>query len=78
MERLDEYFPGDPKIATKKIVLVKSPPDMQPIACKPLFFDLAYNHVQMPDVSHKIAKEEKKAGISGFMKSWIGGWTGKK
>jgi len=53
------------------------PPDMQPVPCKPLFFDLAYNHVQMPKLSHKV-QAETKAGITGFVKSWIGGWGGKK
>ena len=62
----------------KKITLVNMPPDMEPIPCKPQFWDLAYNHVQMPNLSHKMETEEKKAGITGFMKSWMGGWGGKK
>ena len=51
---------------------------MQPIPCKPLLYDLAANHVQLPNISHKLQSQEKKAGISGFVKSWIGGWGGKK
>lgn len=75
-ERLDEYLPEDPRIVASKITLIKSPPEMQPIACKPLLYDLAANHVQLPSISHKIESQEKKAGISGFVKSWI--WGGKK
>ena len=77
-ERLDEYLPEDPKIMSRKLSLIKSPPEMQPIPCKPLFYDLAANHVQFPDVSSKITTQEKKTGISGYMRSWIGGWGGKK
>lgn len=77
-ERLDEYLPEDPKIMSRKILLIKSPPEMKPIPCKPLFYDLAANHVDFPSVSHKVESQEKKAGLSGFVKSWIGGWGGKK
>lgn len=75
---MEQYLPEDPNISVKKVQLVKSPPEMHPVPCKPLFFDLALNHLQIPDVGHKLAKEEKKAGLTGFMKSWIGGWGGKK
>lgn len=76
-ERLDEYLPEDPKITSKNVTLIKSPPVMQPIPCKPLLYDLAANHVELPNISHKTETQEKKAGISGFVKSWIS-WGGKK
>jgi len=72
-ERMDTYS----ECSGSDTSLIHMPPDMQPVPCKPLFFDLAYNHVQMPKLSHKV-QAETKAGITGFVKSWIGGWGGKK
>jgi len=75
-ERLEQYLPEDPSISAKNVTLIKSPPDMQPIPCKPLFYDLAGNHVLLPDLRHKLETQEKKGGISGYLKTWWGG--GKK
>nr|CAG4645475.1 EOG090X04NF [Lynceus sp. MCZ IZ 141354] len=56
--------------------LIKLPPAMRAVPCKPLFFDLALNHVQFPDLSDKV--ESRKAvtagaGLSGFVKG-LWGW----
>ncbi|XP_067936540.1 signal recognition particle subunit SRP68-like [Watersipora subatra] len=77
IDRLDEYLPEDPKVSAKNITLIKSPPLMQPIPCKPMLYDLAGNHLQLPNLSHKV-ETQQRAGLSGFVKSWIGGWGGKK
>ena len=49
---------------------------MEPIPCKPLFFDLAMNHLKMPSLASKLETKkegDQKAGLGG----WIWGW-GKK
>ena len=76
---MDVYY-EDPTLASKKANLVQFPPDFQPIACKPLFFDVAGSMLQLPDLSDKI--EQKKdaqargGGLSGMMKGWL--WGSKK
>jgi len=52
-------------------VLAPFPPDYQPIAAKPLFFDLALNYIELPSVQHRI--EKKKGGFTGFMKGLLWG-----
>lgn len=43
------------------------PPSMEPAPCKPLFFDVALNHVKFPDLEDKI--EPVRGGIGGVVKS---------
>lgn len=79
-ERLENYV-EDPNILTRPN-LVKFPPDLEAVPCKPLFFDLANNLIEYPnldDVSNEAAKSKKEgaAGISGLVKS-LWGWGGKK
>lgn len=78
-ERLDDYR-EDPALATKQPNVVKLPPEMQPVPCKPLFFDLALNLVQYPSLEDRLEPTGKKAnpaGISGFVKG-LWGWGGSK
>ena len=58
----------------------------RPIACKPLFFDLALNHIKVPldDIAEKAGVNSKKspskdsgAGLSGFVKGLWGWGSGK-
>jgi len=86
-ERLNEYqedpnmsslVPG--KANAKAPPLTASfPPAFQPVPCKPLFFDLALNHVTFPSLEAKLGQRagQQKAGISGFISNWWG-WGGKK
>jgi len=78
IERLDEYR-EDPEVATGKASLVRFPPEFEPIPCKPLFFDLAINHLEMPSLESKLASQDaggaQKAGLGGWISGW--GW-GKK
>ena len=65
-------------MATGKASLVRFPPEFEPIPCKPLFFDLAINHLEMPSLESKLASQDaggQKAGLGGWISGW--GW-GKK
>jgi len=75
VERLDQYY-EDPDVAKGKSSLVRFPPEFDAIPCKPLFFDLAINHLEMPSLDSKLATQQdggQKSGLGG----WIWGW-GKK
>jgi signal recognition particle subunit SRP68 len=83
VDRLDDFvldeslISGEPNVA-------KFPPDYKPVPCKPLFFDLALNHVQYPkeEVQDKAGVAPKKSsptgasGLTGFVKG-LWGWGGK-
>lgn len=81
MDRLDEYYEDSNllKPGAGKVQMTSSyPPNFQPIPCKPLFFDLALNHLSFPSLEDKMApKGGQKAGISGYFKGWLG-WGSKK
>ncbi|CAI4223665.1 unnamed protein product [Auanema sp. JU1783] len=77
------------KKANEVIPIAQIPPSFIPMANKPLFFDLALNHIKMPDLhkrlavqaeavkptvsSKNISNQEKDSSISGMMKGWIWG-----
>ncbi|XP_051568035.1 signal recognition particle subunit SRP68 [Myxocyprinus asiaticus] len=69
-ERL-EIFWLDPALLSKQPNLVQFPPDFQPIPCKPLFFDLALNHVAFPPLDDKV-EQKGKGGITGYFKGFFG------
>jgi signal recognition particle subunit SRP68 len=75
VDRLDDYH-EDSGLVKGKSNLVHFPPEFEPIPCKPLFFDLAINHLEMPDLNSKLEKKEDgKSSLGG----WLGGWGwGKK
>ncbi|XP_012531397.1 signal recognition particle subunit SRP68 [Monomorium pharaonis] len=76
-ERLHEYI-EDPALLTKQPNVYKLPPSMRSIPCKPLFFDLAFNMIEFPDLSHKMGDQAKRgqAGLTGFVKG-LWGWGNK-
>ncbi|KYN07965.1 Signal recognition particle 68 kDa protein [Cyphomyrmex costatus] len=76
-ERLHEYS-EDPALLTKQPNVYKLPPPMRSIPCKPLFFDLAFNMVEFPDLSQKMGDQAKRgqAGLTGFVKG-LWGWGNK-
>ncbi|KAG5310565.1 SRP68 protein, partial [Acromyrmex insinuator] len=76
-ERLHEYR-EDSALLTKQPNVYKLPPPMRSIPCKPLFFDLAFNMVEFPDLSHKMGDQAKRgqAGLTGFVKG-LWGWGNK-
>ncbi|XP_062507842.1 signal recognition particle subunit SRP68-like [Corticium candelabrum] len=53
-------------------LLVSFPPDFEPVPCKPLFFDLAVNHIQFPSLKDHVEKK-KAGGITGFVNRLIWG-----
>ncbi|MFH4980446.1 hypothetical protein AB6A40_007155 [Gnathostoma spinigerum] len=58
VENMDEYHrinPEDLKKPDSNICLIPLTPSFIPMPNKPMFFDLALNHVQMPDLEKKIA-----------------------
>ncbi|XP_061191309.1 signal recognition particle subunit SRP68-like [Saccostrea echinata] len=77
MERLEDYA-DDASLTSKKPNLVSFPPDFEPIPCRPLFFDLALNHIDLPSLDKHL--EQKAAanprGLTGFVKGWL--WGGSK
>ena len=81
-EQLGEYR-EDSSLVSRTPNVYKLPPEMRPIPCKPLFFDLAFNFVGFPSLEDKIeaAAGGKKgaAGLTGFVKGlWGWGGSGKK
>ncbi|XP_063980877.1 signal recognition particle subunit SRP68 [Diachasmimorpha longicaudata] len=77
VERLHEYR-EDNSLLTKQPNVFNIPPPMQSIPCKPLFFDLAFNMVEFPDLSDQLGDQGKKgqAGLTGFVKG-LWGWGNK-
>ena len=76
VERLDQYY-EDSDMLRGKPNLVNFPPEFSPIPCKPLFFDIALNHVEFPSLDDKLVTEDSKAAAGG-LSGWIWGWGGKK
>ncbi|XP_069023478.1 signal recognition particle subunit SRP68 [Embiotoca jacksoni] len=66
-----EVFRLDPTLVGKQPNLVQFPPDFQPIPCKPLFFDLALNHVAFPPLDDKV-EQKGKGGLTGYIKGIFG------
>lgn len=66
-----ETFRLDPSLVGKQPNLVQFPPDFQPIPCKPLFFDLALNHVAFPPLDDKV-EQKGKGGLTGYIKGIFG------
>uniref|UniRef100_A0A7N8YLX8 Signal recognition particle subunit SRP68 n=1 Tax=Mastacembelus armatus TaxID=205130 RepID=A0A7N8YLX8_9TELE len=64
-------FRLDPSLVGKQPNLVQFPPDFQPIPCKPLFFDLALNHVTFPPLDEKV-EQKGKGGLTGYIKGIFG------
>ncbi|KAH0629516.1 hypothetical protein JD844_011621 [Phrynosoma platyrhinos] len=66
-----ETFCLDPTLVSKQASLVHFPPNFQPIPCKPLFFDLALNHVTLPPLEDKV-EQKTKSGLTGYIKGIFG------
>nr|CAG4648606.1 EOG090X04NF [Polyphemus pediculus] len=78
-QRLDEFV-EDPSLITGSPNVIKLPPTMAPVLCKPLFFDLALNHVSFPSLAENMESKKTNAaaaGITGFVKGFLG-WGGAK
>lgn len=66
-----ETFRLDTTLVGKQPNLVQFPPDFQPIPCKPLFFDLALNHVAFPPLDDKV-EQKGRGGLTGYIKGIFG------
>ncbi|KPJ02700.1 Signal recognition particle 68 kDa protein [Papilio xuthus] len=74
VDRLDEYR-EDTQLLTKNPNVYKLPPPMEAIPCKPLFFDLACNFIEFPNLDDKTGAANSKkqgAGITGLVKGFLG------
>ncbi|XP_055297959.1 signal recognition particle subunit SRP68 [Sitodiplosis mosellana] len=78
-DRLSHYV-EDQQLNSKNPNVYKLTPDIEPIPCKPLFFDLALNFVELPSLDDKIdspvKKQQQQQGISGFVKGFLGWGSG--
>lgn len=74
VDRLDEYR-EDTQVLTKNPNIYKIPPPMEAIPCKPLFFDLASNFIEFPNLEDKTGSADSKkqgAGLTGLVKGFLG------
>lgn len=81
IERLDEYVEDSRLISTSPCV-AHVPAPMKSVHCKPLFFDLALNHIAFPSLEHKVETSKKKqqqqqgvggsGGLTGLVSRWWG------
>ncbi|MED6265034.1 signal recognition particle subunit srp68, partial [Characodon lateralis] len=69
-EHLDNFH-LDKTLVGKHPNLVQFPPEFQTIPCKPLFFDLALNHVVFPPLDDKV-EQKGKGGLTGYIKGIFG------
>lgn len=81
VDRLDEYI-EDPSLTSNNPCVAQVPSPMTSVPCKPLFFDLALNHVEFPSLEDKIESKKQAAGASvggltGLVKGLWGGWGSK-
>ncbi|XP_042880131.1 signal recognition particle subunit SRP68-like [Penaeus japonicus] len=81
INRLDEYV-EDPGLFSNHPSIAQVPPLMVSVPCKPLFFDLALNHIDFPSLDDKIeTKKQTQAaaggGLTGLVKG-LWGWGSKK
>jgi len=76
-KRLDVYF-EDKAMTAKggKPNLADFPPPFQPIPCKPLYFDVAREHIEFPDLSSKLNQGGGGESEGGQKQGWLGGWLG--
>ncbi|KAL7640248.1 UNVERIFIED_CONTAM: hypothetical protein RMT77_009662 [Armadillidium vulgare] len=78
IDRLDLYM-EDESLLSKNPKVAPVPPEMESVPCKPLFFDLALNHVDFPSLEDKEqranspAKQQQVGGIRGLVKG-LWGW----
>lgn len=83
VNRLEEYLPE--KVMEKKLLnnsapLVPFPPAFEPVPAKPIFFDLALNHISFPSSSSNVNGSGALSSITGLMRGflWGSGETSKK
>ncbi|KAI7694325.1 Signal recognition particle subunit SRP68 [Sarcoptes scabiei] len=78
INNLDTFF-NDPDLISGKTNLINLPLEYRAIPAKPLFFDLALNHIKFPSLDEEInankpQQSDQTAGLTGIVKGWLGGW----
>ena len=66
---------SDSNSITKLQNVAKIPPQFTPIQCKPLYFDLALNHIELPVLEEKSESNTQQGqgqGIKGLLKGFLG------
>ncbi|XP_071815892.1 signal recognition particle subunit SRP68-like [Apostichopus japonicus] len=73
-EWLDRYNANQSDLAAKPN-FTTFPLDFKPSPCKPLFFDIALNHIELPSLDEKLEqnKSSQQGGLGGFLRGW---WSG--
>ncbi|XP_071848683.1 signal recognition particle subunit SRP68-like [Apostichopus japonicus] len=73
-EWLDWYNANQPDLAAKPN-FTTFPLDFKPSPCKPLFFDIALNYIELPSLDEKLEqnKSSLQGGLGGFLRGW---WSG--
>ncbi|KAK4306411.1 hypothetical protein Pmani_021767 [Petrolisthes manimaculis] len=84
IDRLDEYV-EDSRLTGTNPYVATVPTPMKSVHCKPLFFDLALNHISFPSLEHKVETSKKKqqqqqhqqeaapgGGLTGLVSRWWG------
>lgn len=71
LERQDEFSSGSAK---NNFEVVKLPPAFQAVPFKPMLFDVAFNEIEMPDITERTkTDEEKKAEVAAAAKQTSSG-----
>lgn len=76
IERLDTFI-DDPELLSGNSSFVQLPSEYRAIPAKPLFFDLALNHIRFPNLDEEINANKTQggqSGLTGMVKGWLGGW----
>lgn len=74
IDRLQLYI-EDQSLTGKHPKLTTFPPNFEPIPCRPLFYDLALNHIAFPSLEGK-TEQKGSGGITDLVKGWL--WGGGK
>jgi len=64
------------ELSKGKANLTHFPPNFTPIPCKPLFFDLAHEHLSLPSFEEKLVPQGQAGGSQAQSSGWLGGWLG--
>ncbi|KAI9917726.1 hypothetical protein PsorP6_012356 [Peronosclerospora sorghi] len=54
--------------------LVKLPPELRPVQCKPLVFDMAFNELEFPDLTERTMTDAEKAAATNETSGSFFGW----
>lgn len=74
VDRLDIYL-EDSSLVSSNPNVTRLALNFEPVQCKPLFFDLALNHLDLPDLDDKIEQKQvqgQQQGVKGFIKGFFG------